>query len=75
MLKYIYLNIEVKLMFSTTDTCKIIEYSSDTKGRVKKHKNARHVAGYIANTEKYHLCLHLLSSYWFRSAASWCAQL
>lgn len=29
MLKYIYLNVKLKIMFITKDTCKIIEYSSD----------------------------------------------
>ena len=75
MLKYIYLNVKLKIMFITTDSCKIIEYSSDTNGKGKKRKDATHVTGYIMNTEKYHLYLYLLSSYWFCSAAAWCVQL
>lgn len=58
-------------MFITTDICKII----DANGKGKKCKDATQMVCYIMNTERCHLFLSLLSSYWFCSATSWCAQL
>lgn len=40
MLKCIYLNIRLKILFTTADSCRITEYSSGTNGKGKKPQDA-----------------------------------